>query len=991
MRITGSTMIYRYGVFFLAVICAVLANATEVGVKASGKVGVSSLKKGYLIHSNRAYCYRQIPQLLDGKDYTLHQHKATSDLEVKVVKGGELYICLFDKESADKLKSGVPWQKVDIAIKAESNDNLTVYKTTVKDGQIIKIPSLNRWGTVVIADKISGVTRVAAKGKVKPKGGIYSNDTYDDLEELIVRFQPESDGQKRLLKEVYNRQALIFAEDKTPVDVVMRRSYALLEHIEGMDKAPSLKGERVELDTLRKRSVSASGDEQLKKLFDEVKVVRRKIVFKNPLLDFDKIIFIKHNKMARGERHMVDQYLGVVQDQRGGVYVLENPFSEKPQVKGLLAGSKVQNGRLKGKELHEHGSFISLELDYEAEHIYFAYTEGKNSPYAKGGSEECRKTALKNSEGTKNHGGCYIAFTPERNFAIYRAKADGSELTALTHGEGSDFDPCVLPSGRLVFISDRIGGNQRCGARFCSTYTLHGMMPDGSDIIPFSYHDTNEWHPSVDNHGMIIYTRWDYVDRDSDIAHHIWHCYPDGRDPRSYHGNYPEVREMRPWMEMANRAIPGSHRYIAVSTPHHGENYGSMVMIDIRKKDDRAMSQLKRITPEVHFPESEIAPGVAQMPRGRSGKGQVYGQPWPLDENFYLCSYSPQQKMHGMYLVDCFGNKELLYQDEQLGCLDPMPFRARTKPPVIPVKTQQAKADRTEKDPAKLAMGIVTIMNIYEADQTWPAERKIKSLRVVNVFAKPNVFSNKPNIGYADQSLCRGVLGTVPVEKDGSVHFECPVGVPIYFQALDEKGMMIQNMRSVTYLHAGETLSCIGCHEDKHKPPQNYSSKMPIALRRKPSKLQRESSGSYPLSFPRLVQPVLDAKCVGCHAKKEKAPCLRGDKIAKKYGRSAAFETLVKFAWGKHGGNGGIKKNGRSWSVPGQEGFVVSKLYDKLVKNSHHDVKLTKDELRRISTWVDCNSNFYGAYIDTEQQAKGEIVQPLLGLSKLISFDEMKY
>ncbi|MDD2598041.1 MAG: hypothetical protein PHO37_02285 [Kiritimatiellae bacterium] len=531
----------------------------------------------------------------------------------------------------------------------------------------------------------------------------------------------------------------------------------------------------------------------------------------------------------------------------------------------------------------------------------------------------------------------------------------------------------------------------RCGARFSSTYTLHGMMADGSDVIPFSYHDTNEWQPSVDHHGMIIYTRWDYVDRDSDVAHHIWHCYPDGRDPRSYHGNYPAVREMRPWMEMSNRAIPGSHKYIAVATPHHGENYGSLVMIDIRKKDDRAMSQLKRITPEVHFPESESVPGVPHVPRGIGGKGQVYGQPWPLDENFYLCSYSPDQKKHGMYLVDCYGNKELLYQDAELGCLDPMPLRPRERPPVIPVKTQQAQADRSEKEPGKLARGIVTIMNIYEADQSWPDERKIKSLRVVNVFAKPNIVLDQPNIGFAAQSLCRGVLGTVPVEADGSVHFECPTGVPIYFQALDEYGMMIQNMRSVTYLHEVETLSCIGCHEDKHKPPQNYSSRMPIALRRAPSQLEREPTGSYPLNFPRLVQPVLDAKCVDCHDKNPQAPSLRGDRIVAKHGRTEAFETLVKLAWGRHGGNGAIARNGRSWSIPGQEGFVVSRLYEQLVRKGHQSVKLTPEELRRISLWVDCNSNFYGAYVDSGQQARGEIVKPLQGLSNLIPFDELKH
>ena len=82
------------------------------------------------------------------------------------------------------------------------------------------------------------------------------------------------------------------------------------------------------------------------------------------------------------------------------------------------------------------------------------------------------------------------------------------------------------------------------------------MMPDGSDIICLSYHETHEWHPSVDNDGMMVYTRWDYVDRDTNIAHHIWICFPDGRDPRSFHGNYPDRRESRPWMEMPSAPSP---------------------------------------------------------------------------------------------------------------------------------------------------------------------------------------------------------------------------------------------------------------------------------------------------------------------------------------------------------------------------------------------------------------------------------------------------
>ena len=117
------------------------------------------------------------------------------------------------------------------------------------------------------------------------------------------------------------------------------------------------------------------------------------------------------------------------------------------------------------------------------------------------------------------------------------------------------------------------------------------MKPDGTDIIPISYHETNEWNPSVDNDGKIVYTRWDYVDRDDCIAHHLWTCYPDGRDPRSPHGNYPlpltydakdkrDGRRARPNGEWNIRAIPGSHRYVATASGHHTHSFGELVVID---------------------------------------------------------------------------------------------------------------------------------------------------------------------------------------------------------------------------------------------------------------------------------------------------------------------------------------------------------------------------------------------------------------------------
>jgi hypothetical protein len=782
----------------------------------------------------------------------------------------------------------------------------------------------------------------------------------------------------RLEREAVRREALILPEDRTPGDVVYRRTGALLGYLQGLPNPPDLTAEAAELTAL-KPEPQADATRQRER-FAALTALRRRIAFKNPLLDFDRIVFLKHNKQARGSRHMVDQYFGFNAEKSGGVYVLEQPFGGQPTVHSLLADARVGNGRLQGRPLENHGGFIALDLDWDARTLLFAFTEAEHQ-LPPGVTHDANFWSADDAAREPQHR--FYHFRPETCYHLFSMKADGTGLTQLTDGPVNDFDGCFLPDGRITFISTRTGGQLRCGFRPDPTYTLHALQPDGGTITQLSFHDTNEWQPSVDHHGMLVYTRWDYVDRDSDVAHHLWQCYPDGRDPRSAHGNYPDQRESRPWMEMSIRAVPESPKFVAVAAPHHGEAYGSVVLIDLHAPDDRGTGQLRRLTPEVPFPESEAAPGVPHPKGKHSPNAEVYGTPWPLSEDFHLVVYDPGRKNHGIYLLDSFGNRELLYRDPALACLDPIPLKPRQRPPALPVLTGQPQPGG-----AASGMGTVMVMNAYESAQPWPAATQIKQLRVIALFPKDNSVADEPNIGHAAQSLCRGVLGTAPVEPDGSAAFRAPAGVGLYFQALDEHGLAIQTMRSATYLHPGETLTCRGCHESKQASAAAGAGRRPLAMARPPSELDPEPTGSFPLTFPRLVQPVLEAKCVGCHDENQakRAPSLRGDRFGA-HGWSAAFLSLNRLAWGMSGGNGVALKE-RQYSIPGQDGARVSRLY-QLLRRGHHEVKLTDEEMRRITLWLDCNSNFYGAYHDPEPQARGELVKPRHGIPAGIPFETL--
>ena len=217
---------------------------------------------------------------------------------------------------------------------------------------------------------------------------------------------------------------------------------------------------------------------------------------------------------------------------------------------------------------------------------------------------------------------------------------------------------------------------------------------------------------------------------------------------------------------------------------------------------------------------------------------------------------------------------------------------------------------------------------------------------------------------------CRWVLGTVPVEEDGSAHFEVPANREIFFQALDEDGLAVQSMRSATHVRRGEHLTCVGCHEPKSRVAQSLDV-TPLALNRPPSRLTPDVDGSNPFSYPRLVQPVLDRHCVECHAKEaDKAPSLAREPLVRNWYTS--YNNLVP--------EFGFYNYGDSYrTTPGRFGARASKLYE-LLKEGHYDVKLSDEDMHRLTLWLDCASMFYGVYEREGGQAqlRGEIARPTL-------------
>ena len=276
------------------------------------------------------------------------------------------------------------------------------------------------------------------------------------------------------------------------------------------------------------------------------------------------------------------------------------------------------------------------------------------------------------------------------------------------------------------------------------------------------------------------------------------------------------------------RAIPGTELVICTFSSCHDRPWGALAIVDRRRGLDGR------------------APVVRTWPAGAIdlvGEGDYdtftsvkpkYEDPYPLSDKYFLCSrMTGQGEQMGIYLIDLFGNEVLLHA-ESPGCFDPMPLGPRPRPPVIPSRIDLATHE-----------GRFYVADVYVGTGMDQIDRgTVKSLRVVESPEKRfwthpawdgGTGQQAPGMAWDDFNNKR-ILGTVPVEADGSAYFAVPADRFVYFQLLDERGMMIQSMRSGTIVRPGETAGCVGCHENRRScvSPRGVRS---TAMRRPPSRV----------------------------------------------------------------------------------------------------------------------------------------------------------
>ena len=568
-----------------------------------------------------------------------------------------------------------------------------------------------------------------------------------------------------------------------------------------------------------------------------------------------------------------------------------------------------------------------------------------------------------------------VLFSMRRNrdddYHLYEIDRDGRNLRQLTFAPRvTDIQPVYLPDGRILFSSTREPKYIPCQRHLMAN--LFVMDADGANIHQLGHNTQFEGRASLMPDGRVLYTRWEYVDKHFSSAYGLWTARPDGTNQALFYGGYG----WQPGAIADGRSIPGSPQVVCVFTSVHDLGWGAMAVVDPRRGGDGPAPVVRSWPPD-------ISAYLRDWNRpGRVGGASYdafmrlpvkYENPYPLSEKHFLCSrmLSAKNREMGLFVVDVFGNEVLLHR-ESPGCFQPVPLGARPRPPGIPAQTEVAEEE-----------GVFYVYDVYRGEKMDAVRRgTVKTIRVVEAPAKLTY----PLPGHGDWAAPRDgeshhptavawnhyntkrVLGTVPVEADGSAHFTAPAGRFVYFQLLDARGMMVHSMRSGTTLQPGERMGCVGCHAYYAAPPPG---KIPLALRRPPSRIAPWYGPPRSFGYTAEVQPVLDKHCVRCHdyAEDAAAPNLSGD-LGTAFGASyVALMARSPAVWTppdpsepkplvSTAGAGPVPVVGPySW------GSHRSRLVD-LLRGGHEDVKLSPEELDRIVTWIDLNAPYYADYAD---------------------------
>jgi hypothetical protein len=699
----------------------------------------------------------------------------------------------------------------------------------------------------------------------------------------------------------------------------------------------------------------------------------RRASFMNPLLDFNRLLFVKRYTQQTYPDICLN-HMPWVSQPGGDICILENPFSADDSEAKVVS---LLNGRL-GK-----GHVRGIDLWWDGDRIVFGYAQQENFPFASWPPPVEQERLI----------GHKLRLSQEP-IHLFEVNIDGTGLRQITNHEmWSDLDPAYLPNGNIVFVSERCGFSLQCNngphhdETSCNLFTV---KPDGTDLRWLSYNKDGDYQPHILNDGTIGYCRWEYQERGWANIQSLWSIHPNGTGADALFKQHLD----NPWAFENTREIPGTdsgnRRFVSIAAGHHTLASGPICILSPEKGMNSA-SSIEILTPGVFPPEG----GMSGQPVPEGGcveNGGYYMYPWALSEKFFLASYSysnehragspksfrgADEKGYGLYLLDVFGNKELIYADPEISSSFPMPLRSRPKPPILANNCRPEFGERAHCFISDVTFGVENVKR-----------EEVKYVRIARRVGWPYMKESGGQRYEVDGSSWglswapALIFGEVPVESDGSASFWVPSNVSVYFQLLDAQKREIKRMRSFISFQSGESRSCVGCHETREVAPAQAPVSVMKAMEREPSTPEPPPWGTERcLNYLTDIQPLLNKHCVSCHSGLKPAAKLdfsggltapapmktpyrtfNFDGLNRSY-RTMIENNLITYSY-KHAPASELTQTR-------QFGSSRSRLIDAVLGGpcaSHIDLKPGSEDWYRLVTWIDANAPYHDRFVNSRPE-----------------------
>lgn len=724
------------------------------------------------------------------------------------------------------------------------------------------------------------------------KDSSYIKNTIRQIE-TEKKVETQITGYQKLHKQV-QRMLLLQSELKWLNMEAIRLAYEDMKRIEGFDAVKYLPI-LTELEQQVKQGFGNiySGDEAVLANAEKAVANKRAILLANPLLNGDKILTVRYQLGNRDRRAMAPE-LGTQSNNWSN--------QESARRKGFNADI-VELSNLRDEvqirtiyKPDNTSSIADLKLHWDGDRAMFTQTMSDN------------------------------------RWNVFEVKLNNGDCKKLIDNPEPDlefYDGTYLPDGRIIANSNIGYQGVPCvnGSDPVGNMVLY--TPQSKNLRRLTFDQDANWNPVIMNNGRVMYTRWEYTDLTHYYTRIVMNMNPDGTEQKALYRS----GSMFPNSTFDVQPLPGyASAFVGIISGHHGvARSGRLILFDPAKARKGAAGMLQEIPhrnrPIVEEVKDRLVDGVWPQ----------FIKPSPLNDTYFLVAAKlDKNDLWGIYLVDKFDNVTCLHKMEGEGYISPIAVRKTVTPPAIP--------DRVKLDDKQAT---VFIQDIYEGEGLKGIPRgTVKSLRL-HAYEYAYVQTQSDHNWHGIQSGwdIKRMLGTVPVEEDGSVIFKIPANTPVSIQPLDKDGVAVQWMRSWLTGQPGEIVSCVGCHEDQN---QIVIPKRVIASQKAPHALTPPEGGTRSFTFDLEVQPILDRACIACHNGEGKAFDLRGGKKdGKGYGTS--YLNLHPYVH-RQGGEGDMVV-----LYPYEYHPNTSELV-RLLKKGHYNVQLTDAEWRKIYNWIDYNA-----------------------------------